>query len=214
MGSKLFFNLKTNSKTLNPLLKKGTDHYDASNQCFQQYFNFKSARLLQKDTLKYLSQSLADNVQETNNLNYHLQLIYTLAFTSALVFCLLALLSMLFLACFGKLCFQCPFWFFGFFQILAWLTSLCGLMTFLYAFWADKQRSLDPQMMLPIRSELIRLNDGLLQVERLGLSFWLAVGAVASAFLGSFLSCLVCCRLPSSRHEDKEYKIMQLPTYS
>lgn len=195
----------------------GLDHYDAKNRCFRRYFNFKSAHLIPKETLKYLTQPQADNIQETNNLNYHLHLIYTLAFLAAISFCLLALLSLLFLTCFGKLCFQCPFWFFGFFQILAWLTSLAGLMTYLYAFWADKQRSLDPNahtMILPVSAEYYRLNDGLAEIEKLGLAFWLATGAVGSAFFGSFLACLVCCRLPSSRHEDKEYKIMQLPTYS
>lgn len=195
----------------------GQDNFDVERKCFRRYFNFKSPRLIPKETLKYLSQSLADNIQETNNLNYHLHLIYTMAFAAAVVFCLLALFSLVFLTCFGKLCFQCPFWFFGFFQILAWLTSLCGLMTFLYAFWMDKQRSIDPNAantLMPVRAELVRLNPDLVELERLGLTFWLATGAVGSAFLGSFLACIICCRLPSSRHEDKEYKIMQLPTYS
>jgi hypothetical protein len=192
----------------------GRNHYDRARGCFRDYFNFKSAKLIRKDTLKYLSQQLADNVQETNNLNYHLQLIYTLSFVAALLFCLLALLSIVFVVCFGKLCFQCPFWFFGFFQILAWLTCLSGLMTFLYQFYASKQKALDPLVQLPIHSEIMRLNAQLLDVERLGVSFWLATAATATSFLGSFMSCVICCRLPSSRHEDKEYKIMQLPTYS
>ena len=51
-------------------------------------------------------------------------------------------------------------------------------------------------------------------LQTLGLTFWFAVAATAVAFAGSFVACVVCCRLPTARHEDKEYKIMQLPTYS
>lgn len=192
----------------------GSSHYEARARCFKSFFNFKSAKLIHKDNLKYLSQPLADNIQEMNNLNYQLQLIYTLSFVFALFFALMALASLLFLSCFKKLCFQCPFWFYGFFQILCWLSSLVGLMTFFYAYYNNKQRMLDPSVHLPIDTELVRLNQELVSVEQLGVSFWLAVAATCTAFVASLFSCLVCCRLPSARHEDKEYKIMQLPAYN
>lgn len=192
----------------------GSDHFDHRQRCFKHFFNFKSARLIPKDSLKYLSQPLADNIQEMNNINYQLQLIYTLAFLFALAFSLMALLSLSFLSCFKKLCFQCPFWFYGFFQILCWLACLVGLMTFFYQYYNGKQRMLDDAVQMPIVSELVRLNKEIMTVEQLGLSFWLAVGATGTSFFASLLSCLICCRLPSSRHEDKEYKIMQLPSYN
>lgn len=192
----------------------GSPHYDTSNKCFKAYFNFKSASLIRKESLKHLTQQTADNVQETHNIDYHLQLVYTLAFLSALMFCTLGLLSLLCIACFGKLCVQCPFWFYGFFQMLASLSATFGLMTFLYQWFAGKQKALDPTVRLPIEAEFLRLNAELVMLDELGLGFWLAVGATGSSCLAALMSCAVCCRLPSTRHEDKEYKIMQLPPYS
>lgn len=192
----------------------GRNHFSKKHNCFVNYFDFKSAQLIRKDNLKYLGQKLADQIQETNNINYHLQLICAMSFVAAFFFCLLALLSLVFISCFGKLCFQCPFWFYGFFQILCWLSCICGMMTFLYQWFINQQKSFDPYTRLPIDNELIRLNPDLLQLQDFGVSFWTALAATCVAFLGSFFSCLICCRLPTSRHEDKEYKIMQLPTYS
>lgn len=192
----------------------GHYHFDEARNCFMHYFDFKSARLVQKEQLQYLSQSLADHLQEANNVKFHVHLIYALSLAAALFFFGMALFSLLFVACFKKLCFQCPFWFYGFFNILAWLASSFGLLTFLYEFMASKQRTLDPLARLPIDNELLRLNTELAELHTFGLTFWLAVAATSMAFFGSFVSCIVCCRLPTARHEDKEYKIMQLPTYS
>lgn len=192
----------------------GQYHYDEERNCFMHYFDFKSARLVQKEQLQYLSQSLADHLQEANNISFHVHLIYALSFFAALFFFAMALFSLLFVVCFKKLCFQCPFWFYGFFNILAWLASSFGLLTFLYEFMASKQRTLDPLARLPIDNELLRLNTELAELQTFGLTFWFAVAATSTAFFGSFVSCIICCRLPTARHEDKEYKIMQLPTYS
>ena len=195
-------------------LSFGSSHFDQSRNCFMSYFDFKSAKLIRKESLRFLSQGLADGIQETNNNNYHLQLIYTLAFIAAWLFSILSLLSLLFVACFNRVCFQCPFGFYGFFAILAWLSSAFALMTFLFQRVSASNKTFDPHSRLPIQNELLRQNPELAELQSLGLSFWLALGATASSFFASFISCIVCCRLPSARHEDKEYKIMQLPTYS
>lgn len=192
----------------------GQYHYNEEHNCFMHYFDFKSARLVQKEHLQYLSQSLADHLQEANNISFHVHLIYALSFAAAFLFFALALFSLLFVVCFKKLCFQCPFWFYGFFNILAWLSASFGLLTFLYEFMASKQRTLDPLARLPIDNELLRLNTELADLQTFGLTFWFAVAATSMAFFSSFVSCIICCRLPTARHEDKEYKIMQLPTYS
>lgn len=205
----------TKVPALNEPFTLGTYHYDQAHNCFVTYFDLKSAKLVKKNDLKYLSQGLADHLQETNNINFHIQLIYALSFLSALIFTFLALFSLLFVLCFKKVCFQCPFWFYGFFNILAWLACFFGVITFLYEFLANKQRTLDPLARLPIDNELIRLNSELGKTQDFGISFWFAVAATSVLFFSSFVSCIVCCRLPTSaRHEDKEYKIMQLPTYS
>lgn len=192
----------------------GQYHFDPKHQCFVHYFDFKSAELVQKENLQYLSQALADHLQETNNINFHIHLIYSLSFAAALVFSVMSLFSLIFVLCFKKICFQCPFWFYGFFNILAWLASSFGLLTFLYEFMANKQRTLDPLARLPIDNELIRLNKELASLQDFGVTFWIAVAATSMSFFSSFVSCIICCRLPTARHEDKEYKIMQLPTYS
>lgn len=212
--SNYFRNLINNANYQLATYTLGSNYYDAGAKCYKSYFNYKTAKLIAKDSLKYLNQQLADNIQEMNNINYHLQLIYNLCFGFSLVFALMALVSLMFISCFKKTCFQCPFWFYGFFQIVSWLTSLFGLMTFMYQFYTNKQKYLDPQVQLPIRSEIMRLNPHLNEVEVFGVSFWLAVAATSTSCLASFMSCFICCRLPSSRHGDKEYKIMQIPTYS
>lgn len=204
----------TKTPASNEKFTLGEYHYDPDHQCFVHYFNFKRAELVEKENLQYLSQVLADHLQEAKNINFHIHLIYSLSFASALVFCIMSLFSLLFVICFKKLCFQCPFWFYGFFNILAWLSSSFGLLTFLYEFMANKQRTLDPLARLPIENELIRLNKELGELQDFGLTFWFAVAATSMSFFSSFVSCIICCRLPTARHEDKEYKIMQLPTYS
>lgn len=192
----------------------GQYHYDQDHQCFVHYFDFKSAELVQKNQLLYLSQKQADQLQEAKNVDFHIHLIYSLSFMAALCFSIMSLFSLLFVVCFKKLCFQCPYWFYGFFNILAWLSSSFGLLTFLWEFVTKAQRTLDPLPKLPIESELLRLNQELGELQDFGITFWFAVAATSMSFLSSFVSCIICCRLPTARHEDKEYKIMQLPTYS
>lgn len=192
----------------------GRFHYDKKRNCFVNYFDFKSARTLTKENIKSLSPQLADHIQDKNNLSYNLQVIYSLAFVSALAFTLLALLSLSGVSCFKKLCFHCPFWFYGFFSILAWITCFFGLMAFMFQCFSTKFKSIEPYSRLPIDNELIRLNPELIGLQEFGITFWIAVAATSFSFLTSFVSCLVCCNLPTVRHEDKEYQIMQLPTYS
>lgn len=195
-------------------LTLGQYHYVKEDNCFMNYFDFKGAKDVEKDNFQFLSGTLIDHIQLTNNNNYYMQLIYSSSFAAALCFHILALMSLLFVICLKKLCFQCPFWFYGFFSILAWLSSLFGLLTFLYQCFSNKQHKLDPMTRLPSENELLRLNQELNGLQEFGVSFWLALAATSMSFFSSFASCIVCCRLPTARHEDKEYKIMQLPTYS
>jgi len=192
----------------------GKYHFDKDHNCFVNYFNFNGAKDVDKDSFQYLSQMLVDSIQLSNNNNYYMQLIYSLSFGAALIFNIMALFSLIFVMCLNKICFQCPFWFYGFFSILAWISSSIGLLTFLYQCFSNKQHQLDPFARLPSENELLRLNQDLLTLQDFGISFWFAVAATSMSFFGSFVSCIVCCRLPSARHEDKEYKIMQLPTYT
>ena len=66
----------------------------------------------------------------------------------------------------------------------------------------------------PFEREIYAQNKNFPDFQIVGITFWIAVAANGVAFLASVLSCIFCCRLPSPRHENKEYKIMQLPTYN
>lgn len=187
----------------------GLNQYDYRHKCFRSYFNFKSPRLVEKDNLKYLTQSFTDKLQATNVMNYHLHLIYAMALLFAFVFSVLALVSLLFMVCLQKSCIQCPFWFYGFFEILTWLSCSFGLMTFL----AHKAYANNP-INFPFEREIFAQNKNFPDFQIVGVTFWIAVAANGLSFLASVISCIFCCRLPSPRHENKEYKIMQLPTYN
>ena len=148
----------------------GQFHYDKKRNCFVNYFDFKSARTLTKENIKNLPPQLADHIQDKNNLSYNLQVIYSLAFVSALVFTLLSLLSLAGVSCFKKLCFHCPFWFYGFFTLLAWIACFFGLMAFMFQCFSTKFKTIEPYSRLPIDNELIRLNPELIGLQEFGIS--------------------------------------------
>lgn len=187
----------------------GQNQYDYRQKCFRSYFNFKAPKLIEKESLKYLTQSFTDKLQATNIMNYHLHLIYAMALLFAFVFSVLALISLLFMVCLQKSCVQCPFWFYGFFEILTWLSCSFGLMTFL----GQKAYANNP-VNFPFEHEIYTQNKNFPDFQTVGITFWIAVAANGVSLLASMLSCIFCCRLPSTRHENKEYKIMQLPTYN
>lgn len=187
----------------------GQNQYDYRQKCFRTYFNFKTPKLIQKENLKYLTPSFTDKLQATNIINYHLHLIYAMALLFAFVFSVLALTSLLFMVCLQKSCIQCPFWFYGFFELLTWLSCSVGLMTFL----VQRAYANNPTN-FPFEYEIFTLNKNFPDFQIVGITFWIAVAANGVSFLASIMSCIFCCRLPSTRHENKEYKIMQLPTYN
>jgi hypothetical protein len=203
--------IKTTALVLGEPFKLGIDAFNRKLNCYQEFFDFKSAKTLDTNELEYLSSILRDNIQGEYNLVYHLHLIYVLSFCAATIFALLSVLTLLFILCLSKLCLQCPFWFYGFFSILTLLSSCAGLAVFLYDFYMNNiYRVQDPLKQLPIKSELYRLNDSLKYLQIFGISFWTAVAAASCSFLSTFLSFIVCCRLPSIRHDSKEYEIIDL----
>jgi hypothetical protein len=103
--------------------KVGKNAYDSKRNCYLEYFDFKSAKLIDRYELSFLTQQTADNIQSELNHTYHLRLILVFSIFLALVFAIFASLTLLFILCSGKLCIQCPFWFYGFFSILAFCRS-------------------------------------------------------------------------------------------
>ena len=195
----------------NDAIKLGTDVFNKKLNCYQEFFDLKSAKSLDSNELDYLSNTLKDNIQAEYNIAYHLHLVYILAFCSATIFALLTVITLFFSLCLSKLCLQCPFWFYGFFSILTLLASCTGLGVFLYDFFMNNiYRVQDPLKQLPTKSEIYRLNEQLKYLQTFGVSFWTAVAATCCSLLSSFLSFIVCCRLPSIRHDNKEYEIIDL----
>ena len=200
---------KNVTKAASESLKLGTDVFNTKLNCYQEFFDFKSAKTVESSEM--LQNGLKDSIQSEYNRVYHLQLIYILAFCSATIFALLTVITLFFSLCLSKLCLQCPFWFYGFFSILTFLASSTGLCVFLYDFYMNSiYKVADPLKQLPIRSEIYRLNDNLKYLQTFGVSFWTTVSAIGCSLLSTILSFLVCCRLPSLRHDNKEYEIIDL----
>jgi hypothetical protein len=198
--------IHTNKTTSEPF-KLGTDVFNGKLNCYQEFFDFLSAKTVDKTEI--LSNSLKDNIQLEYNRVYHLQLIFILTFCCATIFALFAVITLFFALCLSKLCLQCPFWFYGFFSILTLLSSCTGLAIFLYDYYMNSMYKVaDPLKQLPTKSELYRLNEELKYLQTLGISFWTAVSAILCSLLSTLLSFVVCCRLPSIRHDNKEYEII------
>jgi hypothetical protein len=194
---------------VNSLYKLGNDKYNEQEECYEVYFNFEESKEIDKDNLRSLTQQIADNIQEEYKLDYYLHIIYVISFILACLFALLAVLTLFFLICLRKLCLQCPYWFFGFFTILTLLSCASGLAAFLYSFYINYHKAQDPLRQLQLESEIYRLNPELKQMQTFCMSFWSACLATLICLLSTILSFIICCRLPTSRHEDKDYHVIQ-----
>ncbi|CAF1239553.1 unnamed protein product [Rotaria sp. Silwood1] len=147
------------------------------------------------------------------HLIYYLQLIVSYGIICGLIFLLLAVISLFFFGCCRHHCISVPFYFYGFWMLLAWLFILIALISFVFIWLWQKQTTLDYEKTLPLDIMIHERNPLLRHIEFFGLSFWLACGSALATFIGLLLSYCVCCTLGSSRADDKEYEIMQMHNY-
>lgn len=147
------------------------------------------------------------------NLLFYLQLIIFYGIVAGLIFLLLAVISLFFFGCCRKVCISVPFYFYGFWMLLAWLVIMTSLIVFGFIWLWQKQTILDPQKSLLSDIDIHERNPTLRHIEFFGLSFWLACGAALSTFIGLLFSYCVCCTVGSSRADDKEYEIMHMHNY-
>jgi hypothetical protein len=147
------------------------------------------------------------------NLIYYLKLIVFYGIAGGLIFLLLAVLSLFFSGCCRQRCISIPFYFYGFWMLLAWLVITTALIAFVFIWLWQKQTVLDPEKSLASEIDIHERNPTLRHIEFFGLSFWLACGAALATFIGLLLSYCACCTVGSSRAEDKEYEIMQMHNY-
>ena len=147
------------------------------------------------------------------NLVHRLKLIVFYGIVSGLIFLLFAVISLFFFGCCRHHCISIPFYFYGFWMLLAWLVISISLLIFVFLWLWQKQIVLDPEKTLLIDVMIHENNPSLRHIEFLGLSFWLACGALLATFIGLLLSYWACCTVGSSRAEDKEYEIMHMQSY-
>jgi hypothetical protein len=144
---------------------------------------------------------------------YYLQLIVFYGILGGLIFLLFAVISLFFFGCCRRQCISVPFYFYGWWMLLAWLLISVALITFIFLWLWQKQTILDSEKTLASVIKIHERNPTLRNIEFFGLSFWLACGAALASFIGLLLSYCVCCTTGSSRSEDKEYEIMQMHNY-
>ncbi|CAF0949773.1 unnamed protein product [Didymodactylos carnosus] len=143
-------------------------------------------------------------------LTYYLRMGIFFGIIGGLLFTLLSILSLFLLACCRKNCHNVPFILYGIWTFLAFLSIIGSLGIYVYLWLWEKQTVVDIEKNLPFDVMIHENNTTIRNIEFFGLSFWLACGAILSTFLSLLCSYRVCCKLQSSRAEDKEYEIMQM----
>jgi hypothetical protein len=147
------------------------------------------------------------------NILHYLQLIVFYGITGGLVFIFLSMVSLLFVACCRNKCLSLPFCCYGLWILFACLFICTALLSFVNMWFWKKELVGDYERNLSFEIMIHEKNPSLRNLEFFGLSFWLACGAALATFIGLLLSCCICCKIGSSRSDNKEYEIMHMQTY-
>ena len=106
------------------------------------------------------------------------------------------------------------------YYIMFLLFIAAPLLTFLYEWVQDRLHRADYTYEFnQTEALLLAFNPWLIQIERLGLAFWLTVAAVGTTLFTTILSCCFCCGLQSDKskirfHVDNDvYEIVQMTPY-
>ena len=142
-----------------------------------------------------------------------------LLFIAAPLLTLLALLTMFCINCVKRF-YSIPFAFVSFISLASFLSGASGLGIFSYEWIQERLYRPDFTYELGQAEALVvALNPWLINAERLGLAFWLAVTAVSTTLFTTILSCCFCCGLQSEKsklrfHVDNDtYEIVQMASY-
>ena len=142
-----------------------------------------------------------------------------LLFVAAPLFTLLALLMLICINCVKRF-YSIPFAFISFFTLASFLSGTGALGIFLYEWVQERLHRPDFTYELD-QSEafIVALNPWLINVEKLGLAFWLVVAAIGSSLLTTILSCCFFCGLQSEKSKlrfnvnNDTYEIVQMAPY-
>ncbi|CAF1265473.1 unnamed protein product [Rotaria magnacalcarata] len=115
---------------------------------------------------------------------------------------LLTLMSLLILFCVNCIdrFYSVPFAFVSLFSLLSFVSGSGGLGVFLYE-WIY-ERTYRPDFTFELnqnQSLILALNPWIINVERLGLAFWIVVAAIGTNLFTAILSCCFCCGLQTDK---------------
>ncbi|CAF1323539.1 unnamed protein product [Adineta steineri] len=126
-------------------------------------------------------------------------LIMLLLFVTAPLLTFMALLILFCINCINRF-YSIPFAFVSLFSFASFLSGAGGLGIFLYE-WIQ-ERSHRPAFTYEFEQTeafIVALNPWIINVERLGLAFWLTVAAIGASLFTTILSCCFCCALQSDK---------------
>lgn len=116
-----------------------------------------------------------------------------------------------------------PFAFVSVFSLASFVSGAGGLALFLHEWIHGRMQRPDVTVAGGGGGDsepwLVPLNPWLIDVERLGLAFWLMVGAIGASLLTTLLSCCFCCGLQSEKSKlrihvnNKKYVIVHANPY-
>ncbi|CAF1011700.1 unnamed protein product [Adineta steineri] len=142
-----------------------------------------------------------------------------LLFVAAPLLTCVALLIIFCINCVQRF-YSIPFAFVSFISLASFLSGAGAVGIFLYEWVQERLHRPDFTYDLDQAEALVvAFNPWLVNVERLGLAFWLVVAAVGSTLFTTILSCCFCCGLQSEKsklrfHVDNEvYEIVQMAPY-
>ena len=99
-----------------------------------------------------------------------------------------------------------PFAFVGGFSLGSFLSGASGLGIFLYEWIHEASYQLDHTTKYgQIEQSIVALNPWMINVERLGVAFWLILAAIGINLLTAVLSCCFCCGLQSDKSKLRIY---------
>lgn len=155
--------------------------------------------------------------------HYHVKRIrYYIMFLLFIAAPLLTFLALLIIFCINcvERFYSIPFAFVSFVSLASFLSGAGGVGIFLYEWVQDRLHRPDYTYELNQAEALIvAFNPWLINIEQLGLAFWLTIAAVGTTLFTTILSCCFCCGLQSEKsklrfHVDNDvYEIVQMTPY-
>jgi hypothetical protein len=149
------------------------------------------------DISRYLSSSKSHDAHHyIKRIRYYTML---LLFVSAPLLTFMALLILFCVNCIDRF-YSIPFGFISLFSLTSFLSGSGGLGLFLYEWIQERLHRADLTHDLTQSDTLIlALNPWIINVEHLGLAFWIVIAAIGTSLFTTILSCCFCCGLQSDK---------------